>query len=372
VADPRDVFVVCNNLNELGGLNTWAHHLGRLLAGRGHRAHLVGITSMPNGHDYGTSLPYETTVLQHGVPPRPGRRGSRAERRRLAAYARATAKLTEVFSTARPGGVVIAAQVWAMEWVIGADTGVMPVLGMSHESYEATRSSSRYARVKRYFADVDRFLTLTQDDADAWARDGMGNADFMPNFLHVSPQAHADLEAPVVVRLGRLAHEKGQDMLIHAWSRLADAHPEWRLRLFGSGPEEAALRALAVERGVAASVEFPGPTPDVSGALLGGSVFALSSREEGFPMSIMEAMAHGLPCVAFDCAPGVRELITDGVDGFLVAPGNVIAFAQALERLMVDRELRSKFGRCAQESVLRFAPERIAGRWEELFDLLDR
>ena len=141
--DPRDVFVVCNNLNELGGLNTWAHSLATMLAERGHRAHLVGITSAPNGHHYGTSFAYKTTVLQQDPPPGPGRRRSLAERRRVAAYVRSTATLTEVFRTAKPGGVVIAAQIWAMEWVRGADTRGMPVLGMSHESYEATRSSSR-------------------------------------------------------------------------------------------------------------------------------------------------------------------------------------------------------------------------------------
>src|SRR5262249_17488843 len=126
--------------------------------------------------------------------------------------------LTELFRAARPGGVVIAAQVWAMEWVALADTAGMPVIGMSHESYLATKTSSRYARVKRYFADVDRFLVLSAEDADEWAVDGMSNADSMPNPLHVTPGAFPDLTRPVVVRLGRLSFEKGQDMLLEAWA----------------------------------------------------------------------------------------------------------------------------------------------------------
>jgi hypothetical protein len=90
---------------------------------------------------------------------------------------RGAARLSALFRTAAPGGIVIAAQVWAMEWVACADTAGMPVIGMSHESYAATRQSSRYRRVKRYFA---------QADADAWAFD-MSNAAAMPNPLHVEP-----------------------------------------------------------------------------------------------------------------------------------------------------------------------------------------
>jgi glycosyltransferase involved in cell wall biosynthesis len=119
-------------------------------------------------------------------------------------------------------------------------------------------------------------------------------------------------------------------------------------------------------------VEFAGPTSDIETALTGGSIFALSSREEGFPMSIMEAMAHGLPTVAFDCAPGVRELLTDGRDGMVVTPGNTVEFAAALDRLIGDAGLRDALGDAARESVRRYDPAVILGRWERRFALLER
>jgi glycosyltransferase involved in cell wall biosynthesis len=370
----RDIFIVCNNVEELGGLQRWAHHAGHLFAGRGHRVHLIGITHAAAPHDYGHDVPYDLTVLHES--PVPHHRGGPGGIHRRAVQRRGAATLSRLFRAARPGGVIIAAQVWAMEWVALADTAGLPVIGMSHESYEATKGSSRYERVKRYFADVDRFLVLSTEDADAWARDHMSNADFMPNPLHVTPARRPDLSAPVVELLGRLSFEKGQDMMLEAWAEVRDRFPGrfpgWRLRLHGSGPDEEALRLQADELGISGTVEFAGTTADVEGALNEASVFALSSRVEGFPMSVLEAMAYGLPTVAFDCAPGVRELITDESDGLLVQPGNTVEFAEALARLMADEGLRAKLGRQARTSVRRFSADLVMDRWERLFALVGR
>ncbi|GAA4617291.1 hypothetical protein GCM10023195_77130 [Actinoallomurus liliacearum] len=372
MAEARDVFIVCNNVEELGGLQRWAHDIGRMLADRGHRVHLVGITHADRPHDYGRDLPYTVTVLHdRDLPPADGPVGTllRELRHRLRVR-RGAARLSTLFRTARPGGVVIAAQVWAMEWVARADTAGMPVIGMSHESYEATRRSSRYERVKRHFAGADLLLALTDADADAWAFDDMSNAGSMPNFLHVTPRSVSPRTEPVVVRHGRLAFEKGQDMLLEAWAEIAPRHPSWRLRLYGSGPDEDVLRRQAAELGVSGSVEFAGPTSDIEAALTGASIFALSSREEGFPMSIIEAMAYGLPTVAFDCAPGVGELLTDGHDGLIVAPGNTVEFAAALDRLIQDAGLRDSLAEAARESVRRYEPDAVLDRWERQFALV--
>jgi glycosyltransferase involved in cell wall biosynthesis len=380
----RDIFIVCNNVDELGGVQRWAHHLAGLLTGRGHRVTLVGVTRAAEPHGRPGDVPYTVTVLhERWRPPAmrwrpasgPARLDVRArlrDRWRTATMRQGAARLSELLRAARPGGIVIAAQVWAMEWVRLADTAGLKVIGMSHESFQATRRSSRYRRVREFYADADRMLALTAEDADAWARSGMTNAGHMPNPLHVSPVPRADLNAPVVACLGRLSHEKGVDMALEAWAEVSATHPGWRLRIHGSGPQEDALRGLARSLGVAGTVEFRGPTADAEAALSQASVFVLPSRQEGLPMSLMEAMACGLPSAAFDCAPGVRELLTDEVDGLLVPPGHVPALAAALERLIQDGDLRRKLGDNAVSSVLRRRPDAVLDRWERLFDLLHR
>lgn len=370
LSDMCDIFIVCNNLDELGGLTRWAHHMGELFAARGHRVHLVGVAPADHSrrYDYGADLPYATTVLHrtHPSAARPGRR----LRHRLAVRGGA-ARLSALFRAAGQGAVVIAAQVWAMEWVAAADTAGMKVIGMSHESYKATKRSSRYGRVKTYFADVDRFLLLSVEDADRWAGDGLSNADFMPNPLHVTPSKVSPLVDKVVVSLGRLSFEKGYDMLLESWSLVTTRHPDWTLRVYGTGPEADELTRQVRDLGLT-TVEFAGSTSDVEDALTNASIFALPSRQEGFPMSILESMAFGLPTVAFDCAPGVHELLTDESDGLVVRVGNTVDFAEALHRLIDEPNLRVKFAEAARSSVQRFSAEVVLDRWERLFAMLER
>jgi glycosyltransferase involved in cell wall biosynthesis len=119
-------------------------------------------------------------------------------------------------------------------------------------------------------------------------------------------------------------------------------------------------------------VLLPGLADDIEAELVQASVFALSSIHEGLPMALAEGMACGLACVAFDCAPGVREIVTDGVDGIVLPPRNVEALADGLARLMGDEELRRAYGRAARESVRRFAPDAVVAQWEAVFALVDR
>ncbi|MEK2477604.1 MULTISPECIES: glycosyltransferase [Streptomyces] len=383
-AEPRDIFFVSNSVNELGGITSWSHQMARLFAEQGHRVHVIGIVPPPEGrvHELGPDLPYRTTTLYDVHPPsvRPVR-GLRdklnvvEQRRRTAREAgmhEQAAKMTTLFRGARPGGVVIVTQVWAMEWVALADTAGLAVIGMSHESFETCRRSSRFARVKRFYQDVDRMLPLTREDADKWIRQRMDNVGFMPNPLPFFPDVPSDRSQKVVASIGRLHEEKGVDLLLEAWAKVAPQHPDWTLRIYGSGEEAEALRKQAAELGVTDSVEWMGRTSDVAGALRESAVFALSSRGEGFPLAPMEAMATAVPCVAFDVAPGVREIITDGTDGFLAPPGNITEFARHLDTLMSDQELRDRMGETARENIQRFSTDEIVGRWEALFALVER
>ncbi|WP_406283997.1 glycosyltransferase family 4 protein [Embleya sp. NBC_00896] len=378
----RDIFIVCNNIEELGGLQRWAHHTAAILAGHGHNVNLVGIMPPAEPHAFEPDSSYRTTVLYETPPPNAwspkrlrdhGNVPARVrELRRRDGARRMADRLTAMFRTARPGAVVIVPQVWAMEWVALADTSGLRVIGMSHESFDASKMSSRRARVKRYFSDVDRLLLLTREDAEAWARDGMNNTGELPNPLPIEPTTSSDRSHKVVVSLGRFSPEKGYDLLLEAWAEIVPEHPDWTLRLYGGGAEDEALRAQALHLGITGNVEFPGPTADVEGALRDGAIFALSSRAEGFPMSLLEAMSMGLPCVAFDCAPGVREIIADGSNGMLIARGNTESFAAALRTVMTDAGLRDRLGEQALKDVQRYTPASILQRWEDLFEFVYR
>ncbi|WP_406182772.1 glycosyltransferase [Streptomyces sp. NBC_01006] len=380
----RDIFIVSNSVDELGGVTTWSHQMAGLFADRGHRVHIVGIAPVAEEirQKLPQDLPYEMTTLYDAHPPKARRlRGIKGrlnapERRRQAARRakmRAKAeKLNELFRAAGPGAVVIVTQVWAMEWVALADTKGLGLIGMSHESFEASQKSTRGERVRRHYAEVDRLLVLTPEDADLWIRAGMENVGSMPNPLPFMPDSPAPRSEKVVASVGRLAFEKGVDLLLDAWADAAPLHPDWVLRIYGAGVEEPALRAHADTLGLTDSVEWMGSTDDVLGALRGASVFAQASRAEGFPITLLEAMAAGVPAAAFDCAPGVREIVAHGEDGLLARLGNTMELAGHLDVLMSDRELRDRLGDNAFRSVQRYSSAEITDRWEELFTFLER
>ncbi|MEU3740417.1 glycosyltransferase [Streptomyces sp. NPDC032198] len=377
----RDLFLVANTVDELGGVTAWAHQMARLFQGNGHRVHVIGVHEAELKLALPDDLGYPVTSLyrEHPASPRPARGlgrlnvvARRRESARITAKRRTVERLSELFRAARPGAVAIVTQVWPMEWIREADTAGLRIIGMSHESYAYTRACHRYRAVKRSYPDVDRWLALTQEDADDWITDGMHNVGAMPNALAHLPDVPSPRDRKVVCSIGRLADQKGVDMLVDTWALVAPQRPDWTLRIYGAGADEADLKRQCTRLGLDGSVEWCGRTSDVPGVLAESSLFVQSSRGEGFPLALMEAMASAVPCAAFDCAPGVREIVRHGEDGLLAPAGDIEALADRILRLTGNPRLRDAMGERARRNVQRFSEARVLARWEELFELLER
>jgi len=170
-----------------------------------------------------------------------------------------------------------------------------------------------------------------------------------------------------VIAIGRLGPEKGYDMLLEAFTRVAPQFPDWSLTFFGDGPLREPLEALARSRLGPTRIRFHGITRRPDQELLRSAVFALSSRYEGFPNALLEAMACGCAVVAATCDAGPAEIVADGRTGMLVEPNSIDALAAALARVLGDAALRDRLGRAASLEALGYAPSRIADRWEAVF-----
>jgi glycosyltransferase involved in cell wall biosynthesis len=184
----------------------------------------------------------------------------------------------------------------------------------------------------------------------------------------IRPNALYQSERQLLLAVGRLDVQKGFDWLIEAFSNLAEKHPDWDLAILGEGLLRTTLEGQVRESGLEHRIFLPGRAGNMAEWYESADIFVMSSRFEGFPMTLAEAMAHGLAAVSFDCDTGPRDIIRHELDGLLVPPGDVAELTAALDRLMSDALIRQRFAKRAVDVRERFSMGKIAGMWEKLFE----
>lgn len=222
------------------------------------------------------------------------------------------------------------------------------------------------ALTRRY---ADKLVLLTQQDRDMYAQAG-----FPANKLQVinNPTPFEDVqcsprEGHVVLSVGRLTDQKGYDRLISAWSQISDQVGDWKLVIVGSGELESALKHQVADSHIE-NIEFVPATKDIERWYDCASIYAMTSRFEGFPMVLLEAMAKGLPIIAYDCLTGPREMVHDGKNGYLIPDGDKSAFANRLLTLMQDQDMQDRYAECSLQMVRDFYIAPISDQWEVLIN----
>ena len=225
---------------------------------------------------------------------------------------------------------------------------------------------------------LERLVVLTDADKEAWEKAGCTNVTVIPNPCALSDKASSDSsmegKRPVeggrpktVLAVGRLHEQKGFDLLLQAWQPIEGKYPEWQLRIVGEGPKRAELEAQIRTSGLR-HVSLAGQTENVAKEYMEASLFVLSSRYEGLPLALIEAMWCGVPCIAFDCPQGPAELLADG-RGWLVENGNVEKLAvQIIDAITHPDEATARAAKAQAFAKETYSEEAIMPRWEEIIN----
>ena len=280
-----------------------------------------------------------------------------------------TRALREALLRDRPDVVISFIDLMNIAVLLALAGSNVPVIVAEHSDPRRHPIGWRWSGLRRLlYPRASRVVMLTRDARDwalgLWPR---WQAVTIPNAVEQAPPPIQSSRPAIfgprnLVAMGRLGPEKGFDWLIEAFSRLSATFPDWHLIIYGEGRERPTLEALIREKGLEERIRLPGIEQHPEQALPHADVFVVSSRYEGFSMVLAETMAMGLPVVSFACS-GPQEIVRDGVDGLLVAPGDVAALTDSLTRLMRDEALRRRLAQEATAVADRYAPERILELW---------
>lgn len=238
--------------------------------------------------------------------------------------------------------------------------------------------SSKFSFIQRLFVQwwknklvdhlrvLDKLVVLTESSVKEWPE--LDNVVMIPDPLPIQVDSRSPLTSKHVVTIGRYSFEKGYDLLLRSWAVVQKVIPDWHLDIYGMG-DAAAYKKLAAQLDVDVSrCHFYGSVSDVQQIYKNCSIFALSSRFEGFGLVLVEAMASGVPVISFACQSGPLELISDGQNGLLVPLGDVPAFAENLIRLINDPELRASLVEGGLRTAQSCSLEKVAAQWKTMFD----
>ena len=242
-------------------------------------------------------------------------------------------------------------------------------IGQLHHDH---RFEKKYIRAfRRGYRNLDVLALLTPQLVEE-AREIMAGRNthtelvYMPNFLeHFPERVSLENREKTLIAVGRVADVKRFDLLAEQFCHLHDRVPDWKLRLIGDGEELGKIRQFVEAHNASSYIELPGQMSNaqVEQEMLRASLFAMSSRSEGFPFVLLEAQSCGLPIVAYDVRVGPGFLVEDEKTGYLVPEGERQRYEDRIVTLMQDAEKRMSMGLQALDHAQMFSRERVAEKW---------
>ena len=212
-------------------------------------------------------------------------------------------------------------------------------------------------------------VSLTQSDAVEWKKINP-NVKVIPNVVHLNDTGrYSDCLSKSAIFVGRYSYQKDIESLLKIWELVCQRYPDWKLHLFcGFGDQKEILQSAVSQQGT--NVVLHQPTSYICEEYVRSSMLLMTSRFEPFGLVLPEAMSCGLPVVSFDCPYGPVDIISEGIDGFLIRNRNIEDFVEKICLLIENSELRIQMGKAGIMSSKRYCADRVMPHWNSLFETL--
>lgn len=238
-------------------------------------------------------------------------------------------------------------------------------IGCEHFNYEMCPPFWRMIR-RMCYPKLNDVVLLTKHDAKKYTF--LHNTYVIPNSLPFTSDQVSDCHTKRIIAVGRLAHQKGFDLLLQVIHLIKDQMNGWTVEVFGEGEDKDMLLQMSTDLGVSSIVHFQGYVKDVKEQMIHSSIYIMASRFEGMPLVLLEAQSCGLPIISFDCKEGPSEIVEDGKSGYLVKTFDIKEMSEKLLELMGDEQKRIAFGKDAKLHSQIYSTENIKKLWLELLD----
>lgn len=356
----QHIVFLCSRLDIPGGIERATVNTANLLASHGYRVTLLVLDSYPNiFYPLVSTVAVEQATLHFGITES----GNAVLRKQN--FLTHILQLKKILKRLQPDTLLCTEYPFAVAAFFAADKKRVKVMAWEHHHFYGLKRNRFWQALYTFvYPRLQKVVCLNAAEAQLFAASGCRTV-VLPNYI--SPSTKAALNKPNLLTIGWLTKSKGVDLIPAIAELVFQQFPHWHWTLIGTGPEEASLLAAIAAKGFETNLSVVHPSsPNMQAYYEKTSVYVMTSRFECLPMVLLEAMSHGIPCVAFDCPTGPAFVIQPKKNGLLVEENNTHAMAAAIVQLIQNAEERNTLGANAYESIARFSPDSVFALWQAL------
>ena len=283
-------------------------------------------------------------------------------------------KLKKIFKKIKPDVIIPFLALPAFMALISKNKGSKVIVGVRNDPKTEYTTYLKQKMMKKLYPKADGFVFQTKEAQDYFKYIINCKQTIIYNAVSddfVDYKSNIKKRKKEIVSVGRLHEQKNYPFLIESFTEISKKYPDYKLVIYGDGPEKEKLKDFTVNNKIDDKIVFAGNVDDVKQKISSASLYIMSSNFEGMPNSLIEAMVLGLPVISTDCpCGGPRELINNNRNGILVGVNNKKELIEAMDKLLSNKDLADKFGKEARKIIKKVDPNIIYNQWQDFISIV--